>query len=212
MLVTCIVMLFAGAGAGLETQKVFALDFTLYQNGTVSDVSATTVDGETVSVPGQGPGAYRFSVFAKDGSLIYFKDADISFYYPHSGEQESTRVVVRLPYIGDATEVRLSHKGDHLYTFYLPEQLCSQDSDGVCTTYCSGKHADPDCDDLSTGIADDLPVPLLLGALTVIVLGIGGYIVWRRYGGDRNQSSNRRRNRRNRQIQNNRNRRRRHER
>lgn len=180
LLILGTILLLSGTGAAAPAQDVFQIEFSLSQDHTVDNTSISVVSNEPVWTPGTGGGPYRFTAFDEKGDIIYYQDADISFYTIADPvgvvEEEETSVLARLPFVTQATEIQFSHDGTPITTFSLPDHLCSSTEDGTCSPYCDGKAVDPDCGDTSGG----LPFTLIVGALLVIALAAAGVYMYRK--------------------------------
>lgn len=211
-LVVCsaVVLLVGTGSAAPMTQDVFGLEFTLYQNHTVTDTHMTITPDEPLDVPRSKTGPYRFTARDSDGEVLYSLDVNFRFVrvaHPQGPTiTESIPVTVRVPYDHRATAIELSHKGEVIHTFETAADLCPPPFDE--------KRYHDYCNSVDPGVIDTLasdplkPAGAVLGILLLAGLAVYGY---RRHQ-SRNQQQTSGGGRNNRRIQNSRNRKRHHER
>ncbi len=203
-----LLLLVAGLGGTVPApQDVFGLEFTLYQNDTVSETHITLTEEEPVTAPQQSDGPYRFTARDQSGSLVYLMDVDFSFIRASDPGgprlQDSVPVTVRIPYSPDVTQIELVHDGDVIHTFDTATYLCPPPVDrDIYQTYC---------DSVNTSLIGTLlSSPFKIAGAVIGLLFLGGLTVYgyRTYQA-RQERTRKPRRRRNRQIQNSRDRRRR---
>ena len=168
------------AGTAAETgEQLFRIEFTAYENNTITYLHADTTTGSTY-VPYTEKIAtetYDFEFYDAAGNLITTHGIPIYFaehsMFPNQDQPTKTSTHVQLPLHADATQLRITRQGTELASTDLVNAICSpQTSDNTCNQDCKQHGADPDCEGTS-------PLLLILGVVLVVGL-IGGVILYRR--------------------------------
>lgn len=203
-LTAIIILLIAVAGAANNTEQVFRIEFTVYDNHTFTSLEADTVEGSEYNPLSANERfeRYDFEFRDGDGNILHREEVYVDF-PEHSplGEIEGPTMsskYIQIPVIRDAEGLQVTHQGDELATIDLVDNICYPDSTMGCDPFCGNHGAGQGCtgetsrnsasqDNMDGGNILWHPIVLILILIGLILLILGSYALYVKQTGDTDQ-------------------------